>query len=512
MDIPPKKKPIQSINPKILFLGLFLLAGVIVAFTLFIFQKKPLSVTTPNSSAVVLFSEDPKNIASLTVAISGQNPYTLLQNEKGEVVLKNYESFPLQPTPVEEIFAFASHIEVEETLTLEEEGLSSQQVFDLHKSEFGLDSPLVEVKGTTFSGKSFSFAFGDEVPHHPSVFFTFNQQPVIYLLSKGFSDLYHTLDKELIFVPQPIIHGQRIHQITYQYPNRQVQLAAKGTILKEDGYFTWQMNSPSLYPLDPEKVSALLSHFENFHIGSFVEKATEQSLQTYGFSPPQLTLTINQQEATIGQVNPQGIFEQSSYPQSTFTLQIGHQLDPYTYYVLIENHIYLLSTLSLGDALFIDESSLLLKRPVLLPIETLSTLVEKNLVTQKTTGYTLSWNPILLKNNEFQKDEQGNLVTQLTVTSQEKTLDSVSFSTSYTALTQVAVTGFLPENFIKGPSHYQLILTTTGGITRTIELSAFDAVHDALTIDGVSLFYIPKNILQEAFSQLASSQSAGDFS
>ncbi len=54
----------------------------------------------------------------------------------------------------------------------------------------------------------------------------------------------------------------------------------------------------------------------------------------------------------------------------------------------------------------------------------------------------------------------------------------------------VTVSGRLPEKAEIGEAHTRYTFETVSGKTHTVVLSAWDALHDAVTVDGQTRYYL----------------------
>ena len=61
----------------------------------------------------------------------------------------------------------------------------------------------------------------------------------------------------------------------------------------------------------------------------------------------------------------------------------------------------------------------------------------------------------------------------------------------------VSVSGTLPQGAEWGKTHTKYTFRTVSGRTHTVELSDFDGMHDAVTLDGETLFYLIRGGMTE---------------
>ena len=76
-------------------------------------------------------------------------------------------------------------------------------------------------------------------------------------------------------------------------------------------------------------------------------------------------------------------------------------------------------------------------------------------------------------------------------------ISASAFEAAYARLQVVDVSGRLPEGWIKQETEVTYVFSTTTGRTHTLELSPFDAMHDCVTVDGCSLFYLIRGGMTE---------------
>ena len=72
-----------------------------------------------------------------------------------------------------------------------------------------------------------------------------------------------------------------------------------------------------------------------------------------------------------------------------------------------------------------------------------------------------------------------------------------AFSAAWERLLTVTVSGKLPEGWQCGETHTKYTLRTVSGGTHTIGLSDYDGMHDAVTLDGHTYFYLIKGGMTE---------------
>ena len=65
------------------------------------------------------------------------------------------------------------------------------------------------------------------------------------------------------------------------------------------------------------------------------------------------------------------------------------------------------------------------------------------------------------------------------------------FEAAYSELLKVTVSGWLPEGWAPAEApHTTFTFEAVDGETHILALTAFDTLHDAVTLDGCTLFYL----------------------
>ena len=72
-----------------------------------------------------------------------------------------------------------------------------------------------------------------------------------------------------------------------------------------------------------------------------------------------------------------------------------------------------------------------------------------------------------------------------------------AFAAAWERLLTVTVSGKLPADYECGEAHTKYTFRTVSGGTHTVELSDYDGMHDAVTMDGHTLFYLIKGGMTE---------------
>ena len=107
--------------------------------------------------------------------------------------------------------------------------------------------------------------------------------------------------------------------------------------------------------------------------------------------------------------------------------------------------------------------------------------------------YVVRFSEKVAENNALITDADGQPVYDLAVTRDGEPVSAEAFEAAYSRLLLVTASGALPEGWTPAEApHSRWTYVTRTGVTHSIALSAFDAFHDAVTVDGQTLFYLVK--------------------
>ena len=68
-----------------------------------------------------------------------------------------------------------------------------------------------------------------------------------------------------------------------------------------------RLQSPYVYPMDPDAADALLSAAENFRLGTRLLPVTDENRTAYGLDAPQAVVKITQREGLNSQIDSAGM-------------------------------------------------------------------------------------------------------------------------------------------------------------------------------------------------------------
>jgi hypothetical protein len=493
MEEPLKRKRKAARPRRVLFLALFAIALTAGAVFFYVASKSPGKVPIAQSVSTrrALVTRKAEEVTRIAVSRLSGEGYVLIK-ENGRLAVQGRPDFVMDEDKEKLLLNDCAILEAEDTVS------ESREEWEPHKADFGMNPPAVTVDVSYTDGKTAAFSLGAKSPVNNWNYFALENDPGLYLAS---ADLIELFDQDVtVFhhVDQPVIHHQRIDGVTIQNGLGEVEAAWKleTDIADASALSAWRMTAPYSYPCDAGAMETLVSAMEKLYLGRFVSKATEAAKALYGFVPPRRIITLHQAAGEIAAVGVSGVYEITPYPESTLTLTIGTAGGDYVDYVEVGGSIYLVSTISQPLLSNLVPENTLLLQPAAISMDAIASLVVEQNGESRT--YTLRRVERVLPNNELATDEEGNVIKDTFVDLNGKESSFPDFEAAITALQSVTVSGRLPEGFVPiENSSIKLVFTLLDGRTRTLEAVTFDALQDALGVDGTYLYYLPKGVLEK---------------
>ncbi len=430
-----------------------------------------------------------EEVSRISVARQEGEDYMLVM-ENGRLTVMGWPEFVMDTGKEKALLDASAILSVEDTVS------ESRDEWEPHKADFGLNPPAVTVEVEYSDGKTAVYSLGAKAPHNNWHYFTLKGDPGLYLASADLIDLFEQDLTAFHQVNQPVIHRQRIDRITIQSGSGAIDAAweLETDVADRNAPSAWRMTAPFLYPCDSAAMETMTSAMEKLYLGRFVSTATKVAKAQYGFSPPRRVITVHQAAGQIATIGESGVYEITPYPESTLTLTIGTQGDEYVDYVMVDDTIYLVSSISQPLLNKLMPENTLQLQPAAIALDLIqSVVVEKN---GGQTTYMLRRVERLLPNNELAYDEEGNVLFDTFVDVDGREASFSEFEAVMTAMQTVTVSGRLPDGYAPdGNLTARIVFTFRDGRTRSLEIAAFDALHDALGVDGTYLHYLPKGAL-----------------
>ena len=175
------------------------------------------------------------------------------------------------------------------------------------------------------------------------------------------------------------------------------------------------------------------------------------------------------------------------------TITIGSSKSDMVDYVLFDGEVYTLNHFTLSAFTETEPLSTAARYPVATPLNSLeSVLTEKE--GEEAVLYSLV-RPESGAEAEDAGEEDGEPAIRCLRNGTE--IPYSAFSAAYERILTVTVSGRLPDGWQVKPAHTKYTFRTVSGGTHTVELSDYDGMHDAVTMDGHTLFYLIKDGMTE---------------
>lgn len=437
-------------------------------------------------SSGTLTDYESSEIASLSIT-QRNDSWTLLQNADGTLTMADDPDYEISAAKAADLMDIARSLSYQEILT--------EDVSPYSLADFGLEDPLLTLSVTYTDGSTWVLHLGDtlSLEDNNAYYMLVEDDPRLFALDKGTAESLMVERASLHPVEQPTLHKARFDRITLTDGSGATlaDWVLQGDI-GTNAQDRWLLVAPLQYPVDGDSISNLQDNLVNLRLGAYMAEATTENLALYGFDAPRLVLTVHQAEGSIGATGTDGVYAVNDWPESTFTLTIGGAKSDMVDYVLVDGSIYLASHFTLEVFLDIDPVSTLSRYTVPVALGNLQSLTLRQ--GEAETVYTITRTEQVAENNELVTDTSGEVVYDITCDANGKAIPYASFESAYNELLKVTVSGFLPDGWQPTEaSHTTFVFQAVTGESYTLELTRFDALHDAVLLDGNAVFYLIKD-------------------
>ena len=454
-------------------------------------QQPVVSVQENQSGTIVKRGEE--ELESITVTRQGKEPWTVVRDEEGSLRLLTEEkasSWTVDRTIGRTLTDVAVNLTYEEVFTdrLEE--------WEPEARAFGLDDPAVIASFRYTDGTEMTARIGhsSDAEGNSAYYMSIDGDERLYAVSAGtMEDLNVDLDI-LHPVTQPEIRKALLDRITVKNGDGTIrrEWALQGKITDRDSAENWILTTPYTYLADYDVIQGFLDTAENIRLGVYIGEANEDNMKACGLDQPTSIIEFHMAEGSTGTVSSSGIYDVMNWEESDVTLTVGGHKTEMTSYVLYGNEIYTITDFSLQVFLETDILRTVARYTIATPLTSLkSIVVEKQ--GEETVLYTV-----------FQKEAEEKETAEGTEDADKaeqpgygclrngKEISYEMFSAAWDRLLTVTVSGKLPDGYAPGEPHTRYTIHTVSGAIHTVELSELDAMHDAVILDGYTLFYLIK--------------------
>lgn len=439
---------------------------------------------TVEDTAVTLWQVTEDEIASLAF---------VLRSDEGFAVAHQDDQWRLTDGTDRALDDFTAGVLMEAVTNVEAEVLADEwDASDANIAAFGLDNPESIVTLTLTDGTVYVLQIGASPSYDKTWQYACLQGDGRLLsVSRGTAEALYQTKNSLWTVEQPTIHAQRLSSITLRNASGEIQLQwqLRGSITDSDAQDKWWLTVPIVYPADADTLSTLRTAAENLRLGEYLGEATQDNRTRYGIDTPRLQIELHMDAGTMGTVGMTGSYSTTDWPENDVTLVIGGQESDMIDYVCYAGKIYRCSALLYRAFFSVSAMDTLTRYPVLTALDNLAALQITTGDTQ--TRYVITREEQLAENNDLVEDDEGETLYDITLTCNGEAADYAAFAAAYEQLMMVTVSGRLDEGWTAQEApHTEYRFEDIDGTVHTVALTTYDAMHDAVLVDGTAVFYL----------------------
>lgn len=451
-------------------------------------EGEPAPTVPHTDTAQVLLTHEAEEVSRVAVTLRRGDGWTVEQAAQGTLTMADEENFGVDAGYAALIIEAARTISCAEVLT-EDPSLYRDEL-----PAFGLAEPRLIADISYTDGAAVTLRVGDEVSGDDAswLYMTLDGDDRLFAVERGnVEDLM--IDRSLLrTVTQPVLHAARFDRITLTGAEGLIgEWALEGDIGNADAGDRWKLVHPIRYPADASAISTLKTSLAALRLGAYIGPADAENLTACGFDAPRLTIAIHQAEGSFGNVSATGEYVLTDWPESSFTLTVGGAMSEDVDYVLYEGSIYTASHYLLATFMGMDWADTLSRYITPTALGNLTRLTVET--ADSTDDYVITRTEQVAENNELVTDLNGNPIYDYACALNGEPIDYASFEASYGRLIVITVSGRLPEEWSSDePPHTTYTFHDISGDTHTVAFTTFDALHDAVLIDGEAAFYLIK--------------------
>ena len=450
----------------LLALALLLLAGWLVL------EKRTKPPETGNVGTIMeLYAAEPEAIRTVSVVRPDGTAWTILRQEDGSF-RPDGENWQVSASWQRSILRAVQVIQYHEQLTADE------SVPAEHLADFGFDRPL-QIAVSYADGTEWRYRIGAPVEEGLR-YAQFDGLAGLYAVDSG---TYDSLNIELQ-VMHPVaelgIQKARIDRIEVLDGSGKLLSGweLRGNVADAAAADCWFITAPYPYPADGDAVSGLRDTAAGLRLGTYTAEREDETLAAYGLDEPRRRLRIHQQEALVNETDGSGAVAQVRKAAAETELLIGSSKNDYVCYVLYGDAVYAMLRYPLESICTMDPSETASRYVAPVALDSLASLEIEQ--AGRTVRYTL------------ERETDGTSGERVLVCRRNgEPFDADAFSSAYLRLENVMVSGALPAGWepVEAPHTVYRFLTREGQ-EYTVALSAFDPMHDAVSVNGQALFYL----------------------
>ena len=477
----------------LLLCAVLLIAGVTAGILLRNKAKEDTTETRQRITGAIV-QRDAKDLQSMTVIQRGKASWTAVREADGSLRLQPEDESMPNTWLVDESIA-GMLVDVAVNLTYDDVFTENRKDWEPDAEDFGLKDPLVTAVFRYTDGTEVTAHFGNSADPGENAYYymTVDGDDRLFAVAKGTVDDLNT-EKELLHpVHELQIRSALLDRITVKNGDGTVrqEWTLQGQVSDRDAAENWLLTQPFVYPADYDAMKNLRDSAENLTLGVYVGNAEEEALKQCGFDEPSAIIELHMAAGSTGTVSNYGVFDVVDWEERTETLILGNSRSEMVVYVRFGDEIYTISHFSVDVFTGTEPMSTVARYTVATPLNSLdSVTVEKP---EGSVRYVI----VRTEDTAAAEQEGTEETSQFICMKDGKEISYDAFDAAWERLLTVTVSGRLPEGWEKKETHTKYTLRTVSGGTHTIELSDYDGMHDAVTLDGHTYFYLIKGGMTE---------------
>ena len=435
-----------------------------------------------------------EELKSLTVTQRGKDPWTAVREEDGSLRLQPEDEREPNTWIVDSSIA-GRLVDAAVNLTYEDIFTENRSDWEPDAEDFGLKDPLVKAVFRYTDGTEITARFGGSADPDDNAYYymTIDGDDRLYAVAAGTVEDLNTGRELLHPVHMLEIRGALLDRITVRNGDGTVRTEweLQGQVSDRDAAENWLLKIPFTYPADYDAMKNLRDSAENLRLGIYIGNAEGETLKQCGLDEPAAVIELHMAAGSTGTVSDLGVYDVTDWPERTETLILGGKKSEMVDYVRFGDEIYTISRFSVSIFTDTDPQATVARYTVATPLNSLeSVMVEKP---EGTVHYAL------VRTEDADEAEQSGTgdTSKYRCMRNGEEISYDAFDAAWERLLTVTVSGRLPAGSEKKETHTKYTLRTVSGGTHTIELSDYDGMHDAVTLDGHTCFYLIKGGMTE---------------
>jgi len=479
LQVEKKNKKIRKRWPLAILCAL--IAAGCAAWVIFRGGETPVIERTDTSGSIT--NRETDEIAWMRITLKSGDSWEAEPDADGNLIVSGETEWEIRELLAERIQDALANLVYEEILSEDPAEYADRL------SDFGLDEPEVIAEVRYTDGVEMTIRFGNlsELEDADFRYMTIDGDDRLYAVADSLMEDLNTEAQMLHPVDRIEIQEDRIDRVRVTLADGSVrEWALEGKITDSDAGTNWKVTEPVNYPADEEAISNLKKNAGNLVLGLYVAEGTEENLKEYGLDNPKAVVEVHMAAGSTGTVTSIGTYDVVEREEETVTIAVGNERNEMTDYALFGGVIYTLNHFISTAITELEPEDTMARYIVVSPLESL-TGVEIERADGTKDVYKIS----TVTDEEAESDGYDNEeAVSYVCTKNGEEMNYETFSAVYARWLVVTVSGKLPDGWEKKETEIKYTFRTRSGGTHVVELSEYDALHDAVTLDGSTVFYL----------------------